>query len=84
LIGITLNLLIAFGKIAIFTMLILLTHDHGKYFSLLISSVSFFRDLKLFSFRSYFIWVTSIIDIIFGYCEGCCFHIFFSANLSFL
>jgi hypothetical protein len=36
-----------FGKMAIFTMLILLIYEQGRSFHLLIySSVSFFRDLK--------------------------------------
>jgi hypothetical protein len=39
---IALNLKIAFGRIAIFTMLILLTNEHGRSFHLLIPSVFFF------------------------------------------
>jgi hypothetical protein len=54
LMGIALNLLIAFGKIAIFNILILPIHDHGISFHLLRSSlISFFRDLKLLSYRSF-------------------------------
>jgi hypothetical protein len=35
--GIILNLLIIFGRVAIFTILILLMHEHGRSFHLLIS-----------------------------------------------
>ena len=43
-----------FGKMAIFTMLILLIYEQGRSFHLLIySSVSFFRDLKFLSYRSF-------------------------------
>ena len=52
---ISLNLQIAFGKIAIFTVLILPIHEHERSFHLLRSSlISFFRDLK-FSFFPFFI-----------------------------
>ena len=41
------------GKMAIFTMFILLIRQHGRSFYLLRSfSISFFRDLKLLSYRS--------------------------------
>ena len=46
---IDLNVQIAFGKMTIFfTMLILLSHDHGREFHLLISSIYVFKDSKLF------------------------------------
>ena len=49
LMGITLNLQIAFGKIAMFTMLILSTQEHGRSFHFLVFSlISFFKDLVLF------------------------------------
>jgi hypothetical protein len=49
--GIALNLLIAFGRIAIFTILILQIHEHGRSFHLLRSSlISFFRDLRFLSY----------------------------------
>jgi hypothetical protein len=52
LMGITLNIYIAFGKMAIFTKLILPIHEHGRSFHLLkSSSISFFRDLKFLSYR---------------------------------
>ena len=52
LMGITLNLQIAFGKIAIFTMLFLPTQEHGRSFHFLVlSSISFFRDLKFLSYN---------------------------------
>jgi hypothetical protein len=48
LMGIALNLQIAFGRIAIFTILILPIHEHGRSFHLLRSaSISFFRDLEV-------------------------------------
>jgi hypothetical protein len=43
-----------FGKMTIFTMLILLMHDPGRSFHLLISSsITFFKDFKFFSYRSF-------------------------------
>jgi hypothetical protein len=60
LMAIALNLEIAFGKIAIFTIFILPIHEHGRYFHLLRSSViSFFRDLKFLSYRFF----TSLIRV---------------------
>jgi hypothetical protein len=54
LIGIRLNLQIAFGKMDVFTTLILLIHDHVRSFCLLIPSpISFFKDLKFLSYRSF-------------------------------
>ena len=54
LMGIALNLEIAFGKLGIFTMLILPIHEHGKSIHLLISpSISFFRYLKFLSYTSF-------------------------------
>jgi hypothetical protein len=51
---ITLNLYIAFGKMAIFTILILPIHKHGRSFHLLrSSSISFFRHQKFLSYRSF-------------------------------
>jgi hypothetical protein len=49
--GIALNLQIAFGKMAIFTTLILPINEHGRFLHPLRSSISFFRDLK-FLWRS--------------------------------
>jgi hypothetical protein len=47
LMGIALNLKIAFDKMAIFTMFILPIHEHGRSFHLFIpSSIFFFTDLK--------------------------------------
>jgi hypothetical protein len=44
---------IAFGKMDIFTVLILSIHEHGRSFHLLnFSSFSFFRDLKFLSYTS--------------------------------
>jgi hypothetical protein len=60
-----LNLQIAFGKMAIFTMLILPIHEHGRYFHILISfPISFFRDLKVLSYRSFTWWLEIHQDII--------------------
>lgn len=52
---IALNLYIAFGKKAIFKMLVLLIHEHGRSFHLLISSssISFFKDLKTLMDKSF-------------------------------
>jgi hypothetical protein len=57
--GRALNLYIVYAKIAIFTiaiftLLILPIYKHGRSFHLLrSSSISFFRDLKLLSFKSF-------------------------------
>ena len=60
LIGIALNLKIAFSRIAIFTVMILLIRDHGRSFLLLrSSSISLFRDLKFLSYRSF----TSLVRV---------------------
>lgn len=45
-IWITLNLWITFGRVAIFTILIQLIHEHGRFSHLLIYSIFFFNDLK--------------------------------------
>ena len=51
--GIAFNLKIVFGKIAIFIMLILPSHEHGRSFRFLVSSsISFFKDLKFLSYKS--------------------------------
>ena len=48
LMGIILNVLITFGRIAIFTVLILLLYEFGRSFHLLISSlISFFNDFQV-------------------------------------
>ena len=53
LMGIALNLSIAFSKIAIFTMIILPLQEHGISFHFLVSlSISFFKDLKFLSYKS--------------------------------
>jgi hypothetical protein len=53
LMGIKFNLYYAFGMMTILTMLILLIHQHGRSFHLLISfSTFFFSNLKLLSYRS--------------------------------
>ena len=77
--GIALNLQIAFGRIAIFTILILPIHEHGRSFHLLRSSpISFFRDLKFLSYRSFTCLVrVTPRHIICGYYEGCCLPNFF-------
>jgi hypothetical protein len=52
--GIALNLYIAFGKMAIFTILILPFYKHGRSSHLQrFSSISIFRDLKFLSYRSF-------------------------------
>jgi hypothetical protein len=76
----------AFSKMALFTMLILLIHYHRRSFHLLkSSSISFFRDLKFLSYRCftcvvratpwYFILFVTIV-------RGDVFLISFSACLS--
>ena len=47
LIRITLNLFIAFGKIAMFTLLVLPIQEHGRFFLFLISSATFSSKLKV-------------------------------------
>ena len=49
LMGIASNLYIAFGRMAIFTMLILPIHELGRSLYFLRSLISFLRDLKLLS-----------------------------------
>jgi hypothetical protein len=52
--GIVLNLEIALGKMAIFTMLILTIHEHGRSFHFLrYFSIYFFKYLKFLSYRSF-------------------------------
>jgi hypothetical protein len=46
-------------KIAIFTVLIQPIHEHGRSFHLLRSLISFFRDLKFLSHRSF----TSLVRV---------------------
>jgi hypothetical protein len=53
LMGIKLNRYIAFGRITIFTMLIVPVHEHGRYLYFLRFTISFLRDLKLLSYRSF-------------------------------
>ena len=54
LIGITLNLWVAFGRMTIFTILILLILEHGRSFHLLLYfPVSFFNGLKFLSYKSF-------------------------------
>ena len=50
----------AFGRIAIFTLLILPIQEHGRSFHFLVSSsISFFKDLKFLPNRSF----TSLISV---------------------
>jgi hypothetical protein len=52
--GIALNLLSAFSKMSIFTILILPIHEHGRFFHHLGSfSISFFRYMKFLLYRSF-------------------------------
>jgi hypothetical protein len=72
LIGIVLNMYIAFGNIAIFIMLILPIHEHRSSFHLLMSSISLFSGLYfslkrslIFFFRfipKYFIVFEAIVN----------------------
>ena len=80
--GIALNLQIAFGKIAIFTILILPIHEHGRSFHLLRSSlISFFRDLKFLSYISF----TCLVRVTPSYSSCCstCNLIYFFRDLKF-
>ena len=53
LMGIVLNLYIAFGKITIFTMLILPTQEQGRSFHFMVSSsMSLFKNLQFLSNKS--------------------------------
>ena len=92
---ISLNLFVAFGKMAIFTMLILLIHGHGGDFHLLISSqylssdifsFSFFKDLKFYQIH---LWLTylklpQLFYIFMAIINDVISLITFSAHLSFV
>ena len=88
LMGIALNLQIAFGKMDIFTMLILPIHEHGRALHFLRSSlIYFFRDLKFLSYRSFIclVRVTPRYFILFvAIVKGVVFLISFSSCLSFV
>ena len=81
LIGITLNLQIAFGHISIFTLLILLIHEHESFFHLLISSsTSLFNAFKFSSYKSFdclMRFTPRYFYIIWDYCENGFFPDFF-------
>jgi hypothetical protein len=70
-----------FGRMVIFTLLVLQIHDHGRCLHFLRSSlISFLRNLKFLSYRSFICLVRvtpKIFYIICNYCEGCCCPIFF-------
>jgi hypothetical protein len=72
-----------FGRMAIFTMLILPVYQHVRSLHFLRSSlISFWRYLKISLYRSFTCLVTVtpsyfLIIIIIGYCEGSCFPNFF-------
>lgn len=53
---------IAFGRMAIFTLLILPMHGHGRYLQLLVSSTTFFVSVLSFSLCTFF---TSLIRFFF-------------------
>lgn len=83
--GITLNLYVAFGRITILTILILWVYEHRQSFHLLGSfSVSFFNVFNFFLFKSficlirvitgyYFLFIYCLIEdiVILGKCVGC-------------
>jgi len=83
---IVLNVYIAFGKMVIFTILILSIHEHGSSFYLLrYSSNSFFRYLNFLSYTSftYLVKLTLRYFILFGTIKKCVISLFsFSACLS--
>lgn len=66
-------------KRSIFTLLILLIHEHEGSFHLLKSSVSFFRYLKFLPYRFSPAWLeyTKIFCIICSYSKGYCLPVFF-------
>ena len=55
LLGIALNLQIALGSIPVFTILILLIHEHGIFLHLLVSSLISFTSVLQFSIYRYFV-----------------------------
>ena len=58
------NLFIAFGRMAILTILFLPIHEHGRFLHFLRSpSISFFRILKVLSYRSF----TYLVRVTTGY-----------------
>jgi hypothetical protein len=75
------NLHIAYGSMAIFTMLILTIHEHGMSFQILMpSSISLFRGLyfSLKKVLSFFHWIYSkVLYCFWGYCKWDCFPDFF-------
>jgi len=83
---IALNVYIAFGKMVIFSILILSIHEHGSSFYLLrSSSISFIRYLIFLSYRSFtcLVNLTPRYFILFGTIVKCVISLFsFSACLS--
>ena len=85
--GIAMDLYIAFGKMTILTILVLLIYEHGRFLHFMkSSSISFFSDLKVLSFRSF----TCLVRITTGYfilfvaiVKGIIYLISFSACLYF-
>jgi hypothetical protein len=74
LVGIILNLQVAFDRIVIFTILTLLIYEHGRSFHLqVVSSVSFFDVLKFLLLFHLLVESYSWL----GYCESYCFPNFF-------
>jgi hypothetical protein len=71
LMGIAMNLYIAFGRMAIFTMLILPIHEQGRSLHFLrSSSISFSRNLKLLFFRSFSCWLDLPQYILYYFVKG--------------
>jgi hypothetical protein len=83
-----LNLYITFGRMAIFTMLILLIHEYGRSFQFLICSfISFFKDLKFYHTGLSFTWLELPQDIFIYFMfivKGGVSLISFSTHLSFV
>ena len=80
LLGIALNLHIAFGKMAIFSCFNP-TDQWAKGFFPSSSIFFFFKTWKFLSFGSSFA-LLEILHIIYSYCEGCCFPNLFSTYSS--
>ena len=73
LIGIALNLQIAFGSMVIFTILILPIHEHGMCFHLLVSSMISFSSVSYFSLWKSFTyppWLAIFLSISFYFFAG--------------
>jgi hypothetical protein len=66
LMGIALNLYIAFGRMAIFTVIILPIHEHGRFLHFLRPSlISSLKDMMFMSYRFSLDWLELLQDILY-------------------